>query len=103
MLAGIASLETTRIAERLAKVGGDTYGIYLSHVAIMVLLYRKLQSGGLIHVRAIEVPVVALMSFILAWIFVRLVRRVPFALPLLPGETQRHQLHLRSARDSRIE
>jgi surface polysaccharide O-acyltransferase-like enzyme len=89
MLAVIASLETTRFASIVAKLGRDTYGIYLSHVAIMIMLYRLLESAGLIRVRASEVPVIALITFAIAWLFVRLVRRIPFASRVLLGEAIR--------------
>ncbi len=80
---------------RLASAGTDTYGIYLSHAAVLVGLFAAARHLGFTTSRGIETPLLAIATWVLAWGFVRLARWLaPGSLRFaLLGESSVHPAH----------
>lgn len=64
------------LLSRLASSGADTYGIYLSHAAVLVGVFAAARTLGLTTSRGFEAPVLALVTWMLSQGLVRLTRRL---------------------------
>ena len=62
--------------EALAAQGKDTYGIYLSHIAVLVVVYRLWQSLGGPAGHWAEVPVLTTATWLVSRSLVRVVRAI---------------------------
>ncbi len=61
---------------RLASAGPDTFGIYLSHVAVLVGVFAAARTVGLTTARWFETPLLAITTWVLSRGLVRLTRRL---------------------------
>ena len=94
VLAGFRRLETgalgARVVERLATTGPDTFGIYLSHVSVQLGLFALALAAGYAGTDALEVPVLAVASWVVCRAGLAAARRVaPAAAVLLLGAARR--------------
>lgn len=74
MLVMIEKLDGHPVIDMLAKWGRDTYGIYLVHISVMLLLYRLVLSAGWMTVHWSEVPLLTATTFLISLAIVRVIR-----------------------------
>jgi fucose 4-O-acetylase-like acetyltransferase len=91
MLVLIEKLDGTRFITALAPWGRDSYGIYLVHISVMLLLFRFLLSSGWLTISWYQVPVLTVSTYLISLAFVRAVRaaRIPALKLMLLGESNR--------------
>jgi fucose 4-O-acetylase-like acetyltransferase len=65
-----------RLIGTLAPWGRDTYGVYLVHICVMLLLFRLLLWTGWVSMRAIQVPPLTAATYLISLAFVRAVRKL---------------------------
>ncbi len=70
-LVGLERLERTGVGRGLARLSGDTFGIYLCHNAVLVLLFGALATRGLTTAAAWETPALWLAVGLVSWLLVR--------------------------------
>ena len=73
LLVIIEKLDSNRVIGVLAKWGRDTYGIYLVHISVMLLLYRLI-SASWQTVHWSQVPLLTAATFLISLGFVRIIR-----------------------------
>jgi fucose 4-O-acetylase-like acetyltransferase len=91
MLVLIEKLDGTKFVTALAPWGRDSYGIYLVHISVMLLLFRFLLSNGWLKISWYQVPVLTVATYLISLAFVRAVRAThiaPLKLVLL-GESNK--------------
>ncbi len=74
LVAVLGRLDRRHVASPAAR---DTYGIYLAHTSVLLLLYGAMRRQGWTWVGASEVAVVASATYLASWTLVRALRRLP--------------------------
>jgi len=70
----IEKLDGHPAVDMLARWGRDTYGIYLVHISVMLLLFRLVVSAGWLTVHWSEVPLLTAATFLISLALVRVIR-----------------------------
>ena len=91
MLVLIEKLDGTKFVTVLAPWGRDSYGIYLVHISVMLLLFRFLLSSGWLKISWYQVPVLTVATYLISLAFVRAVRatRISALKLVLLGESNK--------------
>ncbi|HZJ01764.1 MAG TPA: acyltransferase [Gemmatimonadaceae bacterium] len=80
LLALLEHLDATHRARRfidtLAPWGRDTYGVYLAHITVLLLLFRFLLWSGWLTMHWIQVPLLTAATYLISLALVRGVRRL---------------------------
>jgi surface polysaccharide O-acyltransferase-like enzyme len=92
-----------RLLLALGRPGRDTFGIYLSHIAVLVLLWRIWDAMGKVSMSWIEVPLFTVATWVVSRVLVRTTRSIgtPLLIQLSLGERAARAQSVRAG--SRIE
>lgn len=91
MLVLIEKVDGSAFVRALAPWGRDSYGIYLVHISVMLLLYRLLLATEWFTISWYQVPLLTVSTYLVSLAFVRAVRatRVSLLTRVLLGESSR--------------
>jgi len=91
MLVLIEKLDGTKFVTALAPWGRDSYGIYLVHISVMLLLFRFLLSSGWLKISWYQVPVLTVATYLISLAIVRAIRaaRISALRLVLLGESNK--------------